>query len=179
MNISAHSDAAGKFATGSPLTPSSLFSRLFDLIDALGRAISEDHLIVFDRKTLYLITFLILALLALTVSKIHYSSIAAWDEIVTEYDDSKRPSTVLWGTPKFIRIDEWHIGVPALLSQAAKHFPVENYSLGGGKAPVLTSLPCRHFSALFLLQNWGFFLLGIEMGFSFYWNYGVISLVLS
>jgi hypothetical protein len=179
MNISGHSDNRGKSAAASPLTPPSLFSRLFDLIDAVERAISEDHLIVFDRKTLCLITFLVLALLALTVSKIHYSSIAAWDEIVTEYHDSKRPAKVLWGTPKFIRIDEWHIVAPAVVSQAAKHFPVENYSLGGGKVPVLMGLPSRHFSALFLPQNWGYFLLGVEMGFSFFWNYGVILFVLS
>jgi hypothetical protein len=145
----------------------------------LGNRINEDHLIVLDRKSTWFIAGLIVLFSGLTIFKIHYSSIPIWDSILSERDSSAHASRLIWGTPKFIRIDEWRGVTPFILSQAAQHFPTANYALGPGKIPVLMGLPSLHFSALFQPQNWGFFVFGLERGFSFFWNYGVASILLS
>jgi len=145
----------------------------------LRNRINEDHIIVLDGKGLWFISGLIVLFSLLIVFKIHYSSIPIWDSILSERDHAQQTSRLMWGTPKFIRIDEWRGVTSFILSQAAQHFPTTNYSLGPGKIPVLMGLPSRHFSALFQPQNWGFFVFGLERGFSFFWNYGVASILLS
>jgi len=156
-----------------------LFARAGNRIDRLCRHVNEDHLIVFDKRSVLFITALLALFAAAVVSKIHYSSIPVWDSILSERASGATASRVLWGTPKVIRIDEWRGDTPFILSQAARHFPTINYSLGPEKIPVLMGLPSKHFSALFQPQNWGFFVLGLERGFSFFWNYGVASILLS
>jgi hypothetical protein len=148
-------------------------------LDSIGKIISEKHLIVLKKKSLYFISALLFLFVILVVFKIHYSSVAIWDTIVTEYDSTKSASKVIFSSPKFIRMDEWRMATPFILSQAAHNFPVENYSLGPGKVPVLMGLPSFHFSNIFQPQNWGFFILDIERGFSYYWNYGIVGLLVS
>ncbi len=87
---------------------------------------------------------------------------------------------LIFGTPRPIRSDEWLVETPFILSQCNQHpaFPLKNESLGAGNTPLLMNLPVRHFSAIFRPQFWGFFTLGTERGFSFYWNAKVFGLIL-
>jgi hypothetical protein len=156
-----------------------VLAKIGTVLDALGDKISENHLIVFDKKSLCFMITLVFMFIILVVSKTHYSSIAMWDKIVPGYDAGKTSSKVLFGSPKFIRMDEWRLGTPFILSQEAKNYPTENYSFGPGKTPVLMGLPARHFSIFFKPQYWGFFMLDLERGYSYFWNFSVISLVLS
>lgn len=150
--------------------------KLFAKIDG---ACSEVHLIVFRKKAVSFISVLFLLFVVLVFCKIHYSSIGIWDAIFPTLDDLKPSAKILIGDPKLIRVDEWRILSPYLLSQAAKNFPSENYTFGPGKAPVLLDLPARHFSNFFEPQNWGFFVLDVERGFSFLWNYAVFGFIIS
>jgi hypothetical protein len=158
---------------------STLLTRIGISLDAAGKGISEKHLIVFEKKSLILISVLLVLFVTLVSFKIHYSSVAIWDAFFPSYGGAQTASKVLFGSPKFIRVDEWLTATPFFLSQAANNFPVENYSFGPKKVSLLIGLPTSHFSIFFQPQYWGFFVLQIEKGFSYIWNYGAFSLMIS
>ncbi len=87
---------------------------------------------------------------------------------------------LIFGIPQGVRSDEWLVETPFILSQCSQHpaFPLKNESLGAGNTPLLMNLPVRHFSTIFRPQFWGFFTLGTERGFSFYWNVKIFGLIL-
>lgn len=68
-----------------------------------------------------------------------------------------------------------------MLSQARQTppFPIENPSLGSGRAPLLMSIPVAYYTTLFRPQLWGFFLFEFERGFSFYWCAKIFGLLLA
>ena len=88
------------------------------------------------------------------------------------------PEGLLLSTPKGIRSDEFMVVTPAMLSQARSHpaFPVSNASYGVGKVPLIMGLPARHYTMIFRPGLWGFFVLGFEWGFSWYWNLKIFGL---
>src|SRR6266404_6508452 len=110
--------------------------------------------------------------------KLNGSSVAIWTELLNE---PKPPPSLLLFIPKGVRADEWHGWTPAALSQSRQtpRFPVENLTLGGGRAPLLMSVPVAYYTTLFRPQLWGFFLFDFERGFSFYWCTKVFGLLLA
>jgi hypothetical protein len=81
--------------------------------------------------------------------------------------------------PEKIRVDEWWTVTPSMLAQA-RHvppFPIANENLGGGRAPLLMSVPVLYYTTFFRPQLWGFFLFDFEHGFSFYWCCKVFGLL--
>ena len=127
------------------------------------------------RIVLICVAFLFVTAVAL---QLHGSSIALWNDVL---NDTTTPSGILFSTPKTVRTDEWLAWTPALLAQAHHNppFPVENPNIGAGKAPLLISLPARHYSMFFRPQLYGFFLFGLETGYAFYWNVKLFGLLLS
>lgn len=122
---------------------------------------------------------LIVALFAVCVFfKLNGSSVGFWNELLS---DPSRPAGLIFGTPKHVREDEWGVWTPFMLSQARQQppFPIENPSLGGGRAPLLMSIPVRHYSMIFRPQLWGFFVFDFERAFSFYWCCKVFGLLLA
>ncbi len=120
--------------------------------------------------------FLLVLFIVLVSLRINGSSASFWYADLHELGEAKG---VILGSPKPTRSDEWMVWTPAILSQL-KHqppMPVENLSLGYGKAPLLMNVPVRHYTALFRPQLWGFFFLDIEHGFSWYWNAKLLGLV--
>ena len=91
------------------------------------------------------------------------------------------PRGLIFSAPKRIRVDEWAIWTPAMLSQARQvpAFPIENPNLGAGRAPLLMSVPVAYYTTVFRPQLWGFFLFDFERGFSFYWCCKVFGLLLA
>jgi hypothetical protein len=85
------------------------------------------------------------------------------------------------GTPRANRSDEWLVWTPAALAQLhhLPPMPVENPALGAGTAPLLMSVPVRHYSMLFRPQFWGFFVFDEEQGFAWFWNAKIFSLLIS
>jgi hypothetical protein len=83
--------------------------------------------------------------------------------------------------PKGVRADEWHGWTPAALSQSQQtpRFSVENLTLGGGRAPLLMSVPVAYYTTLFRPQLWGFFVFEFERGFSSYWCVKVFGLLIA
>jgi hypothetical protein len=91
------------------------------------------------------------------------------------------PMGLIAGNPRLTRSDEWLVWTPAALSQLhhIPPMPVENPALGAAAAPLLMSLPVRHYSMLFRPQLWGFFVFDAERGFSWFWNTKILGLLLS
>jgi hypothetical protein len=110
--------------------------------------------------------------------KLNGSSIGRWQNVLRE------PAPIrglLLSAPKKIRSDEWVVWTPSILSQARQTpaFPIENSSLGYGRAPLLMSVPVAYYTTFFRPQLWGFFFLDVERGFSFYWCAKVFGLLLA
>jgi hypothetical protein len=122
----------------------------------------------FDNKTNIFFATLALYVLLTTCFNINGSSVGMWDQAL----NSKTDNHILIGTPKGIRVDEWGIQTPAILSQcnSTPPFSTENYSFGRFKAPLLMGVPVKHFSTLLRPQFWLFFLVGPERAFAFFWN---------
>ena len=110
--------------------------------------------------------------------KLNGSSIGRWQNVLRE------PAPIrglLLSTAKKIRSDEWVVWTPSILSQARQTppFPIGNASLGYGRAPLLMSVPVAYYTTFFRPQLWGFFLLDLDRGFSFYWCTKVFGLLLA
>ena len=110
--------------------------------------------------------------------KLHGSSIGRWQAALREPEPIRG---LVAGTPKDIRSDEWVVWTPSILSQARQTppFPIENASLGAGRAPLIMSVPVAYFATFFRPQLWGFFLLDLERGFAWYWCAKVFGLLLA
>ena len=100
--------------------------------------------------------------------KVHFSSVGIWNSHLRR--DSQLPGLVS-GSPQTIRSDEWMLGVPWLLSQAATNpaWSVSNPSIGAETSALLVGLPTSHWSAIFRPAHWGFYFLDVERGFSWMW----------
>jgi hypothetical protein len=110
--------------------------------------------------------------------KLNGSSIGMWRTLLLE---PGIPRGLLFSSPKQIRVDEWCIWTPAMLSQARQKppFPIENSNLGAARAPLLMNVPVAYYTTFFRPQLWGFFLFDFERGFSFYWCSKVFGLLLA
>ena len=110
--------------------------------------------------------------------KLNGSSIGRWRNVVREPQPVRG---LVFSTPKKIRSDEWVVWTPSILSQARQTppFPIENSSLGHGRTPLLMSVPVAYYTTFFRPQLWGFFLLDLERGFSFYWCTKIFGLLLA
>ncbi len=134
-------------------------------------------LIAFDRRVITFLALLACCFTLFVALDLNMSSIGRWDLVVPP-PGGCYPGLLL-GEPREIRRDEWLVTVPFVFSQAEHGYPLENRSIGAHADPLLISVPVRHFSALFRPQNWGYFVLGVERGFSFYWGFKIFALTAS
>lgn len=133
----------------------------------------KNDLILFDFKTKLTITLLAGFFILFVFFKLNFSSIGVW-EMMTGNTNSK---SVIWGTPQGIRSDEWVTGSTILMSQISHGLPIENEIVGGEKSTLLMNVPVKHFSNIFRIPMWGFFILDVERGFSFHWAFKTIGSV--
>lgn len=91
-----------------------------------------------------------------------------WRDLLTEPGIARG---LIFSAPKRIRVDEWGVWTPSMLSQARQKpsFPIENSNLGAGRAPLIMNMPVAHYSTFFRFQFFGFFIFDFARGFSFYW----------
>lgn len=125
-----------------------------------------------------IVSFLTAAYLLTSVFELNQSSSAIW----RYFADWETPGhSLLAGSPKDIRGDEWGTETPWIVAQS-RHVPpfsLSNSNIGEDKAPLLTNLPVRHWSMLFRPQMLGFFFLNFERAFAFYWNFKWFGLLLA
>ena len=110
--------------------------------------------------------------------RLNGSSSAVW---ARDLGAPNEPTGLIAGEPRPTRSDEWLVWTPATLAQLhhLPPMPVENPAIGAGVAPLLMSVPVRHYSMLFRPQFWGFFVFEPERGFAWFWNTKVFSLLIS
>lgn len=129
----------------------------------------DDALVRFDRKTWIFLGSCIALFFLFVALKWHNSSMGFWNTLAN--DGSKEQYGLLAGTPRPIRSDEWQVNASFMLSQYHKGFPVENKALGAGKTPLAFGLPARTLVSMVKPAFWGYFLLDIERGYSWHWNF--------
>jgi len=140
-----------------------------------AKADDSSSLIVFDKKTKLFLLILLTSYFALSLLKVHTSSIANWDVMFGK----PVPQSVLLGKPRFIRMDEWMVGTPAILSQYALGMPVRNDTLGGWTTPLVWGLPVKDVSAILRPAIWSYFIFDVERAFAFAWNFKIFTFLIS
>ena len=136
---------------------------------ALPEADRPFELIRFDRRVKWLIGICVGLFIFLTLAKINYSSISMWNTVIPDGSDAKKG--LISGTPKQIRMDEWAVVTPFMMSQAHQGFPLENPAIGGEKVALVGYYPIKHFVSFFRPSHWGFLLFGFDYGFAWHWNF--------
>lgn len=123
------------------------------------------------------VALLTLAFVLAIAFKLNGSSTAFW-RLITDREAPDR--SLVAGTPKEIRSDEWMIQTPWIVSQLEREprLGLTNPNVGDGPAPLLTNLPARHWTVLFRPQMWGFLCLPNEYSFALYWNFKWYALLL-
>lgn len=134
-----------------------------------------DGLIWFDRRTKLTVAIMTGMFLLMVVAKLHYVSLPIWNRLLPDGGPEKRG--LIAGTPKQIRMDDYAVGAPWIISNLNNGLPNENESVGGLKAPMLV-IPTRHIINLIKPANWGFFVLDKERGYAWYYDSGPYLLLL-
>jgi hypothetical protein len=124
------------------------------------------ELIRFDKRVKWLLGICAGLFILSTLAKIHPVSVAMWNQLLPDGSQPKRG--IVSGEPRQIRMDDYAVSTPWLLSQVNNGLPDQNETIGGEKAAVLVA-PAKHFSQLFKPQNWGFFFLDVERAYA--WTY--------
>ena len=138
--------------------------------DDWSARLSRPGIFQLDRSALWYYLLCLTAFVALSLAKLHGSSISIAGASYRGWTDVEH--SPLLGTPKRVRSDEWGYHTPTILNQIHRRdtLAVNNTSFGPGKAALLGNIPCWHFTQIFRPQFWPFFVLPAEMAFSVYWQ---------
>jgi len=111
--------------------------------------------------------------------KLNMSSIGLWHNQLTN-DGSDTDSSVVLGTPKPIRFDEYRVQTPFYLAQSANGFKLDNKNMSkNGQNMVLNyNAPVWNLSLIGKPFNWGMLFLGRDRGLSWYWSIKIVGLFL-
>ena len=100
----------------------------------------------------------------------HGSSLSVWNDVVQPSYELESDGLV-FGSVRKIRVDEYFITTPTILSQYFNNFDSKSDILMGRNSYVnmFPSLPCKNISLLGCLGNLPFLFLPLEMAFSMSW----------
>ena len=140
-------------------------------------AVPASQLLIFTKKVKWFSGICIALFLLLTLLKIHGASVAMWNQIVPDGSNPKRG--IISGQARAIRVDEYGVLTPYMLSQAKNGFELRNEVMGDGNVPLVLGVPVKHFITFFRPHFWGYFLLDTERGFAWWWNFKVFGILLS
>src|SRR3990167_6647276 len=126
---------------------------------------SDRDLILVDRRVLWLLVACALAFVFLVGFKFHGSSAPMWNQV---FGTNPREGLIL-GLPKIIRSDEWYATMPMVLAQANRDYAFKNSATSAGASALLLNVPVAHPTTWARPHFWGYFLLGPERGFAWYW----------
>ncbi|WP_027303079.1 DUF7657 domain-containing protein [Rudanella lutea] len=131
------------------------------------QATDSSVLIRFDKRVKITLGAFIGIFLLFVLFKWHYVSLPIWNTLLP--DGSAPNRGLVAGTPKQIRMDDYAVGAPWILSNVSNEFGHENEGIGGLKAALLVS-PTNHIVTVFKFMHWGFMLLDAERGYSWMYN---------
>lgn len=110
-----------------------------------------------------------------TLLKFHNVSLAIWNQILP--DGSPADRGLVAGQARQIRMDDYAVSVPWLLSNANQGLPIVNEVVGGEKTGLLL-LPNHHLFMLFKPTYWGFLFLDTERAISWMYNLNATSVLI-
>lgn len=125
-----------------------------------------NELIRFDRRTNWTLGIITGLFLLMVLGKLHYVSLPIWNTLIP--DGSPTTRGLVAGTPKQIRMDDYAVGAPWIISNVNNGMTDTNEGLGGLKTPLLVA-PVKHIVSIFKPGSWGFLLLDTERGYA--WGY--------
>ncbi|MBO0470851.1 hypothetical protein JZO66_09860 [Enterococcus sp. DIV0242_7C1] len=122
----------------------------------------------------------LLVFILMLVFKIHGSSLAMWDQYVSDYAKDGNSESVIVGEPRPIRSDEWMVQTPYSLSQTQTGLKNHNevITVDGQDMVIGYNSPALNLATLAKPFTWGYVLLGKERGLSWYWGLKLIGLML-
>ncbi len=135
--------------------------------------------ITFVVKWRYLLA--LIAFVFCVAFNLHGSSIAIFNNYFTDSNiDEYNSESVVLGTPRSIRSDEYMVHTPYYMSQTYNNFEKDSnmMSLEGQDMIVGYNAPVFDITALGKPFTWGYFIFGNERGLSWYWCSKLILLVL-
>lgn len=134
--------------------------------------------LAFLSKREYWFPILLLGIFSILVSlQVHGSSLGVY-WFYFHGADEPDPS-LLYGSLRGIRSDEWLVSTPWILAQSQVNFSEENRLLGDGQNLLLTDSPIADWEVVFEPQNWSFFFLPVKYAFAFRWWFRAMLLVLA
>lgn len=133
------------------------------------------ELIRFDKRVKWTLGTFVGLFFIFVLLKWHYVSIPIWNTILP--DGSPPTRGLVAGTPKQIRMDDYAVAAPWVLSSAHNNFSVENEAIGGLKVPLLTT-PVKHPITFFKIGYWGFMFLDVERAYSWMYNSSPFILII-
>jgi hypothetical protein len=136
---------------------------------------SSTTLILFNRKTNIFLLILLVLYILLSSLKIHTSNIANWDT----FFGLPKSESIIAGTPKFIRMDEWMISSTGVIGQYYAGMPLKNESVGDLNTPVVWGLPVKDISTALRPNLWPYFIFDVERAFAFAWNFNIFFFLAS
>lgn len=108
------------------------------------------------------------ALVTLTCLQLSGSSVGIYNQLL--YGNKKRDPSLVVGSPKLVRSDEWLVTTQLTVAQKEADFPRINKSFNGGEdMSIITDVPYKDWSVLFKPQNLIFFVLPLTFAFAFKW----------
>ncbi|SFE01272.1 DUF7657 domain-containing protein [Spirosoma endophyticum] len=131
------------------------------------------ELIRFDKRVKITLGAFVALFVLFVLFKWHYVSLPMWNTLLP--DGSPATRGLVAGTPKRIRMDDYAVGAPWILSNALNGYPLENEAIGGLKSPMLT-VPVKHPVAFFKIGSWGMFLPDLDRAYA--WMYDTSPFVL-
>ena len=135
----------------------------------------HDHqLILFDKRVKWTLGIFLGLFLFMVVTKMYWGSIPIWNKLLP--DGSPETRGLVAGTPRQIRMDDYAVGAPWIISNGLNGYPTENESLGGLKSALLNA-PAKHPISIFKPGFWGFFMFDLERGYAWMYTLGPFVLL--
>ena len=132
------------------------------------------ELIRFDKRVKWTLGVFVGFFVLFVLFKWHFESTSMWNTLLP--DGSPETRGLVAGKPRQIRMDDYAVATPSFLSQVNLGLPVENESIGGLKA-ALVSNPAKHSISIFRPSSWGSLFLDTERGYSFATLQNIFSLL--
>lgn len=128
-------------------------------------------------KSVWLFPVCLLLLFSVfVIFKISGTSIGYYQQLLN--GSNSKDSSLVSGSPRGIRSDEWLVWTQLTISQSKNGFDKYNPDLGSGRDLSLHfEIPTDDWSAVFKPQNWSFLILPLEYAFAFKWWYLMFVLI--
>ncbi|MFP8780604.1 hypothetical protein [Hydrogenophaga sp. RWCD_12] len=136
--------------------------------------LSDEATIVFSAWAVMVYAVLLVLSVVWVALGLYQSSIGVWDEI---YSTRPAERSISVGYPKEIRSDEWDVLTPWMLNQVQTGMKVDNPNMGAPAATILAGVPVDGPLMLAQPKYWGFELLDVEHGFSWYWAFKTFGMI--